>query len=69
MGLEVDCHGLEITSNFELFVTFGMSLDGVCMNLNNSLQLIFNLEGARCDQNFLRSHLIRYEKVMNLEGC
>jgi hypothetical protein len=30
MSLEGDCNGVELTPNFELLVTFGMSLKGVC---------------------------------------
>jgi hypothetical protein len=31
MGLEGDCHEIEVTPN--LLVTFGMSLEGVCHEL------------------------------------
>jgi hypothetical protein len=33
MGLEGDCHMVEVTPNLELLVTFGMSLEGVCHEL------------------------------------
>jgi hypothetical protein len=31
MSLEGDCHEVEVTPNLELLVTFGMSLEGVCL--------------------------------------
>jgi hypothetical protein len=34
MSLEVDCHEVEVTPNLELLVTFGMSLEGVCHELD-----------------------------------
>jgi hypothetical protein len=30
LSLEGDCHELEVSLNVELFITFGMSLEGVC---------------------------------------
>jgi hypothetical protein len=33
MGLEADCHEVEVTPNLELLVTFIMSLKGVCHEL------------------------------------
>jgi hypothetical protein len=30
MSLEGDCHEVEVTPNLELFVTFGLRLEGVC---------------------------------------
>jgi hypothetical protein len=33
MSLEGDCYEVEVTSNLELLVTFGMSLDRVCNEL------------------------------------
>jgi hypothetical protein len=33
MSLVGDCHKVEITSNLELLVTFGASLEGVCREL------------------------------------
>jgi hypothetical protein len=33
MSLVGDCHELEIAPNLELFVIFGMSLEGVCYEL------------------------------------
>ncbi len=33
MGLEGDCHEVEVTPNLELLVTFGMSLERVCNEL------------------------------------
>jgi hypothetical protein len=31
MSLSGDCHELEITPTMELLVTFGMGLEGVCL--------------------------------------
>ena len=33
MSLEVDFHELEVAHNLDLFITFGMSLKGVCHEL------------------------------------
>ena len=33
MNLEGDCHEVEVTSNLELLVTYGMSLEGGCHDL------------------------------------
>jgi hypothetical protein len=33
MSLEEDCREVEITTNLELLVTFGMSLEEVCREL------------------------------------
>jgi hypothetical protein len=33
MSLEGDCHKVEVTPNLEFLVTFGMSLEGVCHEL------------------------------------
>jgi hypothetical protein len=33
MSLEGDCREVEVTPNFELLVTFVMSLEGVCREL------------------------------------
>jgi hypothetical protein len=33
MSLEGDCHEVEVTTNLELLVPFGMSLEGVCHEL------------------------------------
>jgi hypothetical protein len=33
MSLDGDFHEVEVTPNLELFVTFGMSLEGVCNEL------------------------------------
>jgi hypothetical protein len=30
MSLEGDCNAVEVTSNLELLLTFGMSLKGIC---------------------------------------
>jgi hypothetical protein len=34
MGLEGDCHEVEVTPYLELLVTFGESLEGDCHELN-----------------------------------
>jgi hypothetical protein len=34
MRLEEDCHEIEVTPNLELLVTFGMSFEGVCHELD-----------------------------------
>ena len=34
MSLEGDWHEVEVTPNWELLITFGMSLDGVCRELH-----------------------------------
>jgi hypothetical protein len=46
MSLEGDRRELDVTSNLELLVTFGMSLDGVCYVLytKSHYKLIPNLE-------------------------
>ena len=33
MSLEGDCHKVEVTPNLELLFTFGISLEGVCHEL------------------------------------
>ncbi len=33
MSLEGDCHEVEVTTNLELLITLGMSLEGVCHEL------------------------------------
>jgi hypothetical protein len=33
MSMEGDCHGVEVTSNLEFLVTFGMGLNGVCYEI------------------------------------
>jgi hypothetical protein len=33
MNLDGDCHEVEVTRNFELLVTFGMSFEGICHEL------------------------------------
>jgi hypothetical protein len=33
VNFEGDCHGVEVTPNLELLVTFGMSLEGICNEL------------------------------------
>ena len=34
MSLERDCHEVEVTPNLEFLVTFGVSLEGVCHELD-----------------------------------
>jgi hypothetical protein len=38
MSLEEDCYKVEVTPNLELLVTFGMSLEGVCHELNTQFR-------------------------------
>jgi hypothetical protein len=53
--LEIDCHGLDITLNLELLVTFGPSLKGICHELDKKFhyKLVTNFEGPSCDKKFL----------------
>jgi hypothetical protein len=39
MSLEGDSHEVEVTPNLESLVTFGMSLGGVCHELQNKISL------------------------------
>ena len=51
MSLEGDFHELEVTPNLEMLVTCGMSLEGVCRELDTKFhyKLISNLDGHGCD--------------------
>jgi hypothetical protein len=55
---------VEVTTDLDLLVTFGVSLEGVCHELVSKFhyKLISNLEGAICEQTFL-------EKSFLQSGC
>ncbi len=55
MSLDGAYHELEVTLNLELLVTFGMSLEGVCLEFHYKLAVY--MKGASCDQKCLKKPL------------
>jgi hypothetical protein len=50
-GMEGECHEVEVTPSLEFLVTFGTSLEGVCLKRESKFhhKLILNVDGHGCD--------------------